>query len=95
MAYSTRRNNLEWTKMNKDPNCFMRQVWKQCNTPSVPAMGPSTTDDDAIRNVAADEGNRITLQLDDARRAANEHAKDNKTDDDEKRKGPEPPEYPP
>lgn len=68
-----------------EPNLLMRQTRQQSSTIPLPAVGPSTANDDVTRNAAPGDENKLAFWLGEARWAAAEHAEDIKTDEEEKK----------
>lgn len=95
MAHSTRRSNPDLTEMETDPNRLMRVVRQQSNAPSLPAAAPSRAVENAPRNVASVDENRLAFWLDEARRAANDQVEDNHADKNEEGRGLDSPNYSP
>lgn len=91
IAYSTRFDSLELTRREVDFNWLMRRARQQTSTTLLPSVGPSTALEDAVRNGAFDDDNRLTFLFDKARRAAAEHVARSTIDEDETRKDPKPP----
>lgn len=69
------------TEMDIGPDHLMRRAGKKSNKPSVPPVGPSTTENDAVRNVTSEDENLQTLRLDEARCTTAGNGDDYKTNE--------------
>lgn len=94
MAHSTKRNNPEFTELDMVSNRSMSSARRQSNTSLLLAVVPSTAPEDAARNVASDDENRLTCWPDEIRRAVTVHDDVSQTDENNIRKERKPPKYP-
>lgn len=72
--------------MGIDPNCLLRRVTNQSNTPSLHAAGPSDATEDVVRNAASIDEHSLIVWLDKVRRIANDPVESNLTESGRKRR---------
>lgn len=95
MTHSTTPINPELTVREMHFNLIMTRARHLLNTLSPTAVGFNSTIEDVAHNVASDHESGQTFWLDKARRTASQYAENNKTNNSEKRKESESPDYPP